>query len=108
MLPGLLHQQTPAISGMEVHVLISTHPGEVFQASVMAADWKKSWSKFFTSKQECLAELYLLGLLKMVDTEEVFGNDLDAKDEFFLLLTRAVPETLTAAEFVEVPHGKNN
>ncbi len=108
MLPGLPFQPNPIINGLEVHVLISWHPGDVFQASVMASEWKRSWSKFFTSKQECLAELYLLGLLKTVDAEEVFGSDIDAKDEFFLLVSRAVPETLVAAEFVEVTHGKSN
>jgi hypothetical protein len=93
---------------MDVRLLICWHPGNIFQASVTTLDFARVWNKVYPSKRECAADLALLGLLTIMDQDDVLKSDFDTKNRILTTTTSAEPEVLDEAGFVEITPAKPN
>jgi hypothetical protein len=96
------------LNSMDVTLLICCHPGNFFQASVIALEAGRRWSKVYPSKQECLAELCQIGLLSIWDQDAVLKSDFDKKDRVLIVRSNVEPEVLAHADFVEMTSAKVN
>jgi hypothetical protein len=93
---------------MDVRVLICWHPGDVFQASVIALEAGKSWNKIYPSKSECLADLCQIGLLTIWDQDDMLESDFDKRDRVLIVRSTVEAEVLAHADFVETTPAKVN
>jgi hypothetical protein len=84
------------------------YPGNIFQASVTTLDFARMWYKMYPSKLECVADLSQLGLLTIMDHDDVLKSDFDTKDRILTTTTSAESEALDEAGFVAITPAKLN
>lgn len=96
------------LNSMDVRVLICWHPGNTFQATVMSFDVIRGWSKVYPSKQDCMDDLWHIGLLTLVEHFDGLRSSFDIEDR--MLIARAITEqsVLKEAGFVEIIPAKAN
>jgi hypothetical protein len=93
---------------MEVRVLVCWHPGDIFHASVASRDFSRGWSKQYASKLECADDLCQIGLITIMDRQDVLESNFDIEDRILTTETDTVPELLEHAGFVEFTPSKLN
>jgi hypothetical protein len=93
---------------MDVRVVICWHPGNLYQASVMTVDLARAWTKIYPSKLVCAIDLRRIGLLTIMDQDDLLRSDFDTKDKIIWTRTDADPELLKSSGFVEIIPTKLN
>ena len=93
---------------MNVRLIICWHPGDVYQASVTTLDFAGLWHKFYPSKSECVSDLAQLGLLTIMDQDDVLKSDFDIKDRVLTTVASTEEDLLTKAGFVKITPAKLN
>jgi hypothetical protein len=86
---------------MDVRVLILWHPGDTFHASVVALDLGRGWHKVYTSKKECMDDLWRVGLLTLVERYDGMRSDFEVKDRILIAQAIIEAQELETAGFVE-------
>jgi hypothetical protein len=93
---------------MNVRVLICWHPGNLYQATVMTCDLVRGWTKVYPSKLVCAIDLARLGLLTMMEQEDVLQSDFDIKDKILSTNASVEAEELEKGGFEEIITAKVN
>lgn len=93
---------------MDVRVLVCWHPGDLFHASVIFVDFSRGWYRFYSSKRECADHLRDLGLITIMDQDQVVKSDFDLEDRILTTSSETTVEILEAAGFVEFTPRKLN
>jgi hypothetical protein len=93
---------------MDVRVLVCWHPGDIFHASVASRDFSMGWSKLYPSKRACADDLCQIGLITIMDRQDVLESNFDIEDRILTTDTDTVPELLQNAGFVEFTPSKLN
>ena len=86
---------------MDVRLLICWHPGDTFQATVIAVGVGRGWHKMYPSKRECVNDLCRIGLLTLIERFDVMQRDFDINERMLVIPTIAEAKALQNAGFVE-------
>jgi hypothetical protein len=86
---------------MDVRVMILWHPGNTYHASVMAHDLSRMWSKMYPSKLVCAIDLGRIGLLTIMDQDEVLKSDFVTRERVLMTHTSVEVEVLEQEGFNE-------
>jgi hypothetical protein len=95
-------------TSMDVRVLVCWHPGDIYHASVASRDFSRGWSKLYPSKRACADDLCQIGLITIMDRQDVLESNFDIEDRILTTETDTVPELLENAGFVEFTQSKLN
>ena len=93
---------------MDVRVLILGHLGNIFQASVMTQDLARMSNEMYPSKLVCAIDLLRIGLLTIMDQDDVLQSDFETRDKILMTHTTIEADVLEEAGFVEIIPAKVN
>jgi hypothetical protein len=93
---------------MQVCILIRWHPGDMYQACVVTVDLARVWSKIYPSKWECASDVYRIGLLTIMDHDDLLKGDFDIENRTLMSETEVDADLLNGAGFVETTPAKLN
>jgi hypothetical protein len=93
---------------MDVRVVICWYPGNLYQSSVMTVDMTRAWGKVYPSRLACAIDLCQIGLLTIMDQDDMLRSDFDTKDRMLLHLSTVEAKALEEAGFVEMSPAKLN
>jgi hypothetical protein len=74
----------------------------------MTVDLARAWGKVYPSKLACAIDLRRIGLLTIMDQDDMLRSDFDTKDRIVWTRTDADPELLRRSGFVEIIPAKAN
>jgi hypothetical protein len=87
---------------MDVRVVICWHPGNLYHASVLTVDLCRAWAKVYPSRLACATDLRQIGLLTIMDQDDLLRSDFDTRDKIIWTNDDADPELLKKSGFVEI------
>ncbi|WP_263377535.1 hypothetical protein [Granulicella paludicola] len=94
---------------MDARLIITPRPSNFYHAMVLIIEPAQGWSVLYNSREECVTELSLLGLLTITEADEVRASNFDQRDRMLVFwLTEVEPEELLAAGFHQVAKDKVN
>jgi hypothetical protein len=93
---------------MDVRVVICWRPGNVYHASVITVDLARAWSKVYPSRLACAIDLRQIGLLTILDQDDLLRNNFDTNDKIILARADADAELLEKSGFTEIIVAKVN
>ena len=93
---------------MNIRLIICWRPENIFQASVSAVALGRVWGKLYRTELECATELLDLGLLTIMEQEDVLKNDFDWTTKVLTTMVTADSEVLLQSGFVETTPAKPN